>query len=522
MQPLSHVATLKRLGAAVLVPTVLLALTPAIVSADTAEYSEADIEDWLEEQISSTEFVVTSAPQVNLDPTNHRMEIEGLEMEARGVSVGLSELRFTATGTNTSVSVQGELDFLDTHPRFECDLEFTFTGPNGPLEVTSASNVSVANEPINLSPEELDAIADAWNDFILKSDVEISAPDGAQLLTIDVVDEGEGARLKTTWSSEGPFYLDDQEIEDELSDMANSLATRANNYLSDDTPDWDIVITTGSDSLGLGVQLSIFGVDITVSGLEIHFSGLSASFADAVLSLGSTDISFSGAADLMCRNGQPVITWTAVSLGDEYPGLQDGVANNESTILIVLNELFDLLIESTGLECAFVSSEGFTTTTGGPLVVHESAAQTVNIELKAGWNMVSVPVVGDSMSVDMVFPDAEVVYTWDPATKSYYMPDTIDPTRAYWVASLTDDTVMFTGTPVTGWEVQVEQGWNMLGSIYPAVVDFNEPDDEPDSAVEGFTYSWDPTAKSYTFKHSIDPTAGHWVAAVEDCSLIVE
>jgi len=522
MRPSTNRAVLRRLGITTVISALLLCSTPGIVAAaDTAEYTAAEIEDWLEEQISTTELVVTGQPQVNLDPTNHLLEIEGLTMEARGVSLGLNKLRLTATGTNTNVSVQGELDFLGTYPKFTCDMELAFTGPDGPLEVTSASNVTIANEPIALTPGELDAIADAWNDFILKSGLEIGAPDGAQLLTIDVVDEGEGARLKTTWTSEGPFYLDEQEIEDELSDMANTLATRANDYLSDDTPDWSVDVTTGTDSLGLAVQLSVFGVDVSVSALDIQFSGLSASFTDAVLSLGSTDITFSGSADLMCRNRQPVVTWTAVSLGDEYPDLRDVVTNNESSILMVLNRLFDLLIESTGLECDFVSSEGFTSTAGGSLVVHEAAEQTVNIELQVGWNMVSVPVVDADMSVDTVFPNAEIVYTWDPATKSYVLPDTIDPTMAYWVASLNGETVSFTGTPVTGWETEVEAGWNMVGSIHPASVDFNEPEDDPDESVEGFTYWWDPTTKSYTFKHSIDPTLGHWVAAIEDCTLVV-
>ncbi len=73
-----------------------------------------------------------------------------------------------------------------------------------------------------------------------------------------------------------------------------------------------------------------------------------------------------------------------------------------------------------------------------------------DVELAPGWNMVSVPLYPDNPAAAVVFADAEAVYWWNPAAKSYvYNPD-IEPGRGYWVASVTAQTITVTGEPYTG------------------------------------------------------------------------
>ena len=143
----------------------------------------------------------------------------------------------------------------------------------------------------------------------------------------------------------------------------------------------------------------------------------------------------------------------------------------------------------------------------------------IQIALEAGWNMVSIPVVPQDTSVASVFAGAEVVYTWDPTTKTYYVPTNVQPDKGYWVAVLSDSVLSVTGVPVYTWTADIIAGWNMIGSVFGSVVDFTDPQDNPDGSVESFVYWWNPVTKSYEFGTIIEPTKGYWAAATQDCSL---
>ena len=142
----------------------------------------------------------------------------------------------------------------------------------------------------------------------------------------------------------------------------------------------------------------------------------------------------------------------------------------------------------------------------------------IQLDLKAGWNMVSLPVNPSDNSTSSVFAGTEIVYTWNPDTKSYYIPASIAPNRGYWVAVLSDVDLSVTGIPCYEWTAPITAGWNMVGSVMDPV-DFGDPQDEPDGSVEGFNYWYNPATSSYEFSTAIDPTKGYWVAAVQNCTL---
>jgi len=155
-------------------------------------------------------------------------------------------------------------------------------------------------------------------------------------------------------------------------------------------------------------------------------------------------------------------------------------------------------------------------------VFGESTSVDVDISLAIGWNMVSVPVEAADMSVDAVFPDAEAVYWWDPATKSYTVPTTIAPELSYWVAVTSADTVTVTGTPVTEWTDELAAGWNMAGSVYGDPVAVGDLVDNPDGSVQmNAIYHWNPGTKSYDVATQIAQGLGYWMAATGTCDLTV-
>jgi len=142
----------------------------------------------------------------------------------------------------------------------------------------------------------------------------------------------------------------------------------------------------------------------------------------------------------------------------------------------------------------------------------------LQISLKAGWNMVSVPVTPSDNSVGAVFPGVTAIYTWDPVNKSYTVPTTIEPDKGYLVAVTEDMTITVSGVPVTTWTNGITAGWNMIGSVFTdaSIVD---PNDDPDGSVESFAYWWDPVGKNYVFTIDIEPGKAYLVAATQDCTL---
>jgi len=144
---------------------------------------------------------------------------------------------------------------------------------------------------------------------------------------------------------------------------------------------------------------------------------------------------------------------------------------------------------------------------------------TITLDLKTGWNMVSVPLEPVDDTCDGVFQNAEAVYTWNPAEKSYVVPEAIEAQKGYWVAVATDMTIDVEGLLVEDWQDDLCCGWNMIGSVCDCSVPFGSPDTDPEGDVEGFAYWWDPMSKSYQYCTEIEPQKGYWVAATGDCTL---
>ena len=142
----------------------------------------------------------------------------------------------------------------------------------------------------------------------------------------------------------------------------------------------------------------------------------------------------------------------------------------------------------------------------------------IQLSLKAGWNLVSVPVIPADPSVAAVFAGTEVVYAWNATAAGYYMPTEVEPHRGYWVAVMTDTIITVSGVPVHSWTAEMTGGWNLIGSVSESV-DFSTPHTKPAGKVEAFSYRWDPDLPGYILSETIEPEMGHWIAATDACVL---
>ncbi len=150
--------------------------------------------------------------------------------------------------------------------------------------------------------------------------------------------------------------------------------------------------------------------------------------------------------------------------------------------------------------------------------LHNIGELDISYDLKAGWNMVSIPLTLIDNSISAVFPDSIAVYKWDPVNKVYIIPSTIEPATGYWVAMLSDTTFTITGFPITNLTTNISAGWNMIGSVINNV-SIADPNDYPDNCVQPYAYWWDPVSGFYTIGVEIEPTKGYWAASVCDCIL---
>jgi streptogramin lyase len=159
-----------------------------------------------------------------------------------------------------------------------------------------------------------------------------------------------------------------------------------------------------------------------------------------------------------------------------------------------------------------------------PYAVQVGILKTVtgNTFLKAGWNMVSTPVVLSNPLVEALIPQGSNIipplYTYDPSNFSYKEVSEVKPGEGYWVLTIADEVISTSGTPVTSLVLNLKPGWNMIGSVI-SNVDFTDPQDTPDDSVILPIYTYNPTTFSYEEKTIIEPGVGYWVLSLQDCTL---
>jgi len=138
-----------------------------------------------------------------------------------------------------------------------------------------------------------------------------------------------------------------------------------------------------------------------------------------------------------------------------------------------------------------------------------------DVNLAAGWNMVSFPAIPDDPSFSSIFAGAGFyqVLTWDGST--YVTPSVAEAGVGYWVLVLEETSVPIVGAvPVAGYERELAAGWSMIGSIYGEIVDAG-------TVFPGFyqLLTWD--GSTYVSSTTIEPGKGYWALVLEPTTITV-
>jgi hypothetical protein len=382
----THGTTRRLLSALIAVTVFLLALPLAFVSAaDHEDYTAGQIEDWLVDKIGTSTVTVTTPPSVTLDQLNGRMIVEDFTFQVCGIAVGLSELRLSFNGADTSVAVAGELDVLGKNPRFWCDLVVECTDTDGIPRVTGISNVKVADYEPALSTEDLDTIAEKLNCIIEASEVSIGSP-GAELVSIDVVNDA-GAKVELSWSDPKTTLHDASSIQQAASDAADTLAGKANSYLEEGPGQWSVDVLIADGLLQIDCEASFCGITVGLEDFDVDFDTLNASVTDATVYIGTAtkEATFSAEGDIAVSGGIPSITMTDLTMGNEHPGLRDFVADIESALLDAIDQAVDSAVEDAGLEFRFATVDDIAVV-DSLLRLTQGATRETDIERRHGRN----------------------------------------------------------------------------------------------------------------------------------------
>ena len=132
-----------------------------------------------------------------------------------------------------------------------------------------------------------------------------------------------------------------------------------------------------------------------------------------------------------------------------------------------------------------------------------------NMNLDAGWNMISLPVVPESLVLSDVFPDAVVVYGYDK-NEGYVRVqenDALQVGKGYWILLNEARTYTLTGEPIQEYTCPVGNGWYMIGgcssSAGASVTNGNI----------GVIYGYDPGSGYQRLQapYDLEPGHGYWI-----------
>ncbi len=155
------------------------------------------------------------------------------------------------------------------------------------------------------------------------------------------------------------------------------------------------------------------------------------------------------------------------------------------------------------------------------------ARRPFTLTLEPGWNLVSFP-YDTTMTVAQIFDDgsrgslkAGLLQGWNPALQSYTsIPDTSVPApkAGYWAYSPAGGACQpVVGSPASS-IVQLAQGWNLIGPVFPATVPENS------IVVNGPWWDWLEDTQVYGAVgsgESLEPGEAYWAEAAADSERFV-
>jgi hypothetical protein len=139
----------------------------------------------------------------------------------------------------------------------------------------------------------------------------------------------------------------------------------------------------------------------------------------------------------------------------------------------------------------------------------------LSVNVNAGWNMVSVPLLVDDYRKETLYPTAKSpAYTFEG---TYVVKDTLKNVIGYWIKFSFPQTIDFTGYDNNNDTVDVVDGWNMIGSLSDSLPVMNITS-IPSPIITSQFFLFD---RGYFVADTLIPGYGYWVKVSQAGKLIL-
>lgn len=166
-----------------------------------------------------------------------------------------------------------------------------------------------------------------------------------------------------------------------------------------------------------------------------------------------------------------------------------------------------LLVTASGLITSFgvdENNEIYITSSNGIVYKFTPTVNCYNIDIKAGWNLVSVPLINNDMSSVNIFPNSSSqIFAY---SDGYYVADSLINGIGYWVNYSDNQTIQICGTEISS-SISVSSGWNLIGPFNHPVPVQNISSVPPNIIVSSF-FEYN---ESYEIADTLNPGKGYWV-----------
>jgi hypothetical protein len=124
----------------------------------------------------------------------------------------------------------------------------------------------------------------------------------------------------------------------------------------------------------------------------------------------------------------------------------------------------------------------------------------------ARWQLVAVPVKPDDNHASSLYPSS-ISEAFGFVGGSYQAEDTLSVGYGYWIKFQTQDTTRFEGIPVSGTEILLHEGWNMIGSFSTPVLTQSLSTD-PAGIIDSHFFTYE---RQYVAVDTLLVGRGYWV-----------
>jgi len=175
----------------------------------------------------------------------------------------------------------------------------------------------------------------------------------------------------------------------------------------------------------------------------------------------------------------------------------------------------------------FSSWIGDTVTTNNPITIKMFSNKNItavftpnpiffSFPVRTGWNLCSLPLRHTQNRVDSLFPTATTpAFVFD---RGYTANDTITNGIGFWIKFSSDESLSITGFPIAVDTIEVQIGWNMIGTITNPFPSTNIVT-QPEGLVQSPYFFFDETG--YTAGDTLKPGVGYWVKTNASGKLLI-